>query len=206
MDNYIILYSTLSLLILGLLFTYVLIFSHKKLAVPVDEITKKIESLLPGANCGACGYPGCSGYASAISRGDAPVNLCSVADEETVKYIAETIGVSVDNLTKKVAFLKCQGTSLKANLKFEYHGILDCWQGKTMFGGHKVCEYGCLGLGSCYKACPFDAISMTAEMLIKIDPTKCKGCGLCVQVCPQGIIVLLPHEEEKKSLSGCMFF
>ena len=197
MDQYTIIYATLTLFLLGILFTYILTLAHKKLAVPVDETTLSIQSILPGANCGACGYPGCAAYASAIVKGKASVNLCTVADEDSVKNIANIIGVEVENLTKKVAFLKCQGSSLKANLKFEYHGILECWQADTMFGGHKVCEHGCLGLGSCYRACPFDAISMTAEMLIKIDPTKCKGCGLCTQVCPRGLIVLLPHTQDK---------
>lgn len=190
-----IIYGALSLGILGLIMGGVLIFAHNKIAVAPDETVVKIEEALPNANCGACGFPGCSGYAEAIVHQKAALNLCTPGGEATTEKIAQIIGAEMPDLVKKVAFIHCQGHSDNVNFKYEYNGILECSQAEGLFKGAKACDHACLGLGSCFRACPFEAISVNENMLVEVDPEKCTGCGLCTSVCPRDIISLVPYRE-----------
>lgn len=192
-----ILYASLSLGIAGLLMGYILVFAHEKLAVPQDEKVKNLNDVLPQVNCGGCGFAGCSGYAEAIVKNNAPLNLCAPGGEETAKKIAILMGAPVPDIKRMSAYVRCKGdVTHSAEYKYEYHGILECTQVEAVFKGSKVCEYSCLGLGSCVRACLFGAMKMSAQMTVKVDPEKCTACGMCMKVCPRDVITLLPYDDK----------
>jgi len=182
---------------LGLFFGAGLAFASKKFAVKVDPKVEKIHDALPGANCGACGYPGCSAYAEAVATGEAACNLCAPGGKETSDLLADIMGISSEiDEDPKVAVVACQGDKEKASDKFVYQGIEDCHAAQLIGGGHKECEYGCLGLGSCVKACPFDAMHMAENGLPVVNEDKCTACGICVSTCPRGIMQLIPRKQK----------
>lgn len=162
--------------------------------VEVDEREEAVLAALPGNNCGGCGFPGCSGLAAAIAKGEAPVNGCPVGGEETAKKVAAIMGVEASESKKLVAFVACQGTCDKAGNDYAYTGIEDCrMMSFVPNGGAKSCEYGCLGYGSCVKACQFDAIHIVDGVAV-VDKEACKSCGQCTLVCPKGLISMIPYD------------
>lgn len=181
--------------VVGLFIALFLGFSAEKFAVPVNEKEEAVRELLPGNNCGGCGYPGCDGLAKAIANGEAPANACPVAGDEGGKKIAEIMGVSSSSALKMVAFVKCAGTCDKAKTKYEYTGIEDCLMASTVAGGPKACSYGCTGFGSCVKACPFDAIHVINGIAV-VDKDACKACSKCISACPKQLIELVPYVQE----------
>lgn len=178
---------------LGLIFGLWLSFSAQKFAVTPDPKYEALLAVLPGANCGACGYPGCSGLANAILAEKASSNSCPVGGKATASKIAEILGISKVDIQEMVAIVKCAGGCENAVDKFIYTGIYDCRACSLISNGNKACEYACLGLGTCEKLCPFDAITMGPDMLPKIDFEKCTGCGICVKHCPKGVLELIPR-------------
>ena len=154
---------------MGLLFGIMLGIAAKIFAVKKDERIDEISAILPGANCGGCGYAGCSAYAEAIVKENAPVNLCSAGGSEASEKIGGIMGVTVEKTEKMVARVFCQGAFDKANLKLEYKGVQDCFAAKRMAGGPKECQYGCIGLGSCVGVCQFDAI----HVVCVVEPQLC---------------------------------
>ncbi len=178
--------------LLGLLFSSGLVIAYKKLRVEENPLISKVEEILPGANCGACGYSGCRAYAQAVVEGKAEPNLCSVGGNEVAQQIADLLGIEVTETVKKVARVLCQGTIAIAKYKGEYRGINSCFSAQIVCGGNKLCEYGCLGLGDCVRACPFDAIYIGSEGLPVVIEENCVACGKCVEACPRNIIELLP--------------
>jgi len=187
------LWAILTLGGIGLFFSLALGVFAKKFAVEVDPRIEQIAELLPNANCGACGYPGCSGYARAMVEQGVPCDLCPAVSEENAQKIAEILGVELKLGEKKVAVVRCGGTNDTAKIRFNYLGIEDCRSAQLFQAGSgfKACPYGCLGLGSCQRACPFDAIIMFNGVAV-VNTEKCTGCGKCVEVCPRGIIELVP--------------
>ncbi len=179
---------------MGLIFGAGLAFASQKLAVEVDEKVSAIRAVLPGANCGACGFPGCDGLANAIAAGEAPVNSCPVGGADVAEKIGEVMGVKADAQDKKVAKVLCDGDITKCGEKFKYEGIQDCVAAAAIQGGSKACPYGCLGLGTCVEACQFDAIEIV-EGVAKIDPEKCTSCGKCIEVCPKNVIGWVPYKQ-----------
>jgi electron transport complex protein RnfB len=177
---------------LGLLFGIGLAIASKKLAVKVDEKEEKLKAIMPGANCGGCGFPGCEAYASALARGEAEPNLCPVGGAELVKQIAEVLGVEAEAGAAKVALVRCHGTRDLAKDKHLYHGIHDCFAASLFQEGAKACAYGCLGLGTCVRACPFDAIHVNEDSVAEVDVEKCTGCGNCADACPKHLIDMVP--------------
>ena len=160
--------------------------------IKVDEKEEAILGILPGNNCGGCGYPGCSGLAAAIAKGEAPVNQCPVGGQPVADKIAKVMGVEAEAGEKMVAFVKCQGDCEKAGQDYDYYGIEDCRMLSFVpNGGPKSCNSGCLGFGSCVKECPFDAIHVVNGVAL-VDKEKCKACGKCIAVCPRGLIELIP--------------
>jgi len=158
-------------------------------AVPQDPLAASIREALPGANCGACGFPGCENYAIAIASGNAGISSCSVGGPSLVEKLAQITGKAGEAVKSAVAVLACQGSFLHTQKKGIYTGIENCRGAKLATGGTRLCSYGCLGFGDCVKVCKFDAISMDAKKgLPVIDLAKCTGCGMCVTECPQSII------------------
>lgn len=180
--------------ITGLIIGLLLGVAGKKFKVEVDEREFLVRDLLPGNNCGGCGYAGCDALAKAIANGEAEVNACPVGGEEVAKQIGEIMGVTSMENEKKVAFVKCAGTCELAGTKLSYYGIQDCQAAAVTPGqGEKACIYGCMGFGSCVAACPFHAIQLV-DGIAKVDKEKCVACGKCVSTCPKGLIELVPYE------------
>lgn len=179
--------------ITGLLIGLLLGIAGKKFAVEVDEREAAVREILPGNNCGGCGFAGCDALAQAIAKGEAPTNGCPVAGAEVAKKIAEIMGETAGDTVKQVAFVKCNGTCDKANVKYHYYGVQDCQKASMVpGGGEKSCSYGCMGFGSCVKVCPFDAIHIV-DGVAKVDKEKCKACKKCIAVCPRHLIELVPY-------------
>ncbi|MFH1421587.1 MAG: RnfABCDGE type electron transport complex subunit B [Planctomycetota bacterium] len=187
--------TVLGLGILGLIFGIVLAVAAQKFHVETDPRIDTITSMLPGANCGGCGFPGCSGYAAGIVLQSAPLNKCSPGGSETSKKIAEVMGQSVQETERLVAVVACRGTAAVAKNRFQYEGISDCRSAHLVNAGFKACSYGCLGFGTCEKACPFAAIVKGEDGLPIIVEENCKACGKCVEACPRSIIQLAPFSK-----------
>lgn len=180
---------------MGLIFGAILAYASKKFYVEVDERVEKILSILPGANCGGCGFPGCGGLANAIVEGSAPVNGCPVGGSDCTLKIGEIMGISSKEGEKEVAKVICKGRCDVAKDKYTYEGIYDCRSAATLNSGAKLCKYGCLGLGTCKDYCKFGAISIIDGLAV-IDEEKCVMCGKCIEVCPKGIISKKPVKQE----------
>ncbi len=194
--------SILALGGLGLLFGAGLAYASKKFAVYVDPKVEQITQALPGANCGACGKPGCAAYAEAVVKGETPPHMCSPGGAEVTAIIADILGVKAEVSEPKVAVVQCQGDNENAVEKYAYQGVEDCSAAELIGGGSKACSYGCLGLGSCVKACPFDAMTMGDNGLPIVDEDKCTACNVCVTTCPRGIMALIPRKQ--KVFLGCV--
>lgn len=181
---------------LGLTFGVLLAVANKKLVVEVDPRVYEVDDVLPKGQCGACGFAGCLGYADAVVKNpDVPTNLCVPGKEAVAKKIAEITGKTVSAVDSRIASVKCAGTFDKAVQNFEYDGIQGCVSANLLQGGNKVCKYGCLGYGTCVKACPFGAMRMSQEGLPIINQDKCTGCGKCVTACPRKVIELIDQES-----------
>lgn len=181
----------------GLALGVLLGIASKVFHVEADPRVEKITELLPGANCGACGFPGCEGAAEAIVKGEAPVTVCVAGGHEIVEHIAEVLGIEI--LEKAVplkAFVHCGGGKGKVALRYIYDGEADCQMAMQIGGGCLLCQYGCLGHGTCVKGCPFGAVEMDEDHLPKIDWEKCRGCGICIEACPRKIISLVPETSQ----------
>ena len=178
----------------GLFIGLFLGFAGTKFAVEVDEREEAITGVLPGNNCGGCGYAGCSGLAAAIVKGEAEISGCPVGGAPVAAKIGEIMGLEAGESVRKTAFVKCAGTCDKAKQDYEYHGIHDCVMVNMMQnGGPKACNYGCLGEGTCVAACPFDAIHIVDGVAV-VDKEACKACGKCVAACPKKLIELVPYD------------
>jgi len=160
----------------------------KIFAVHVDPKVTEVEGLLPGANCGGCGFAGCSSAAKAVVKGKAPPSVCVAGGEEVGRAIAALMGLTMAGGEKGVAQLGCKYSKDTSHLRFEYDGVHDCRAAALVAGGGKVCDMGCLGLGSCVRACPFGAMYMGADGLPKVIESLCTACGTCERTCPKGII------------------
>ncbi|MBR4867906.1 MAG: RnfABCDGE type electron transport complex subunit B [Clostridia bacterium] len=161
------------------------------MAVPTDEKYEAIRECLPGANCGACGFSGCDGYAAALASGETTESgLCAPGGADVTKQIAALLGVEADASRRKVAVIHCIGRrDHNAETKMNYHGTKSCRTAKQLYGGDNACAYGCIGLGDCRKFCPFEAITLEDGFPI-VHKDQCKGCGMCVNACPKNLITL----------------
>ncbi len=175
---------------LGLIIGIGLAVASKVFYVYVDPKILSVEDALPGANCGGCGLPGCSSNAEAIVAGKAAPNSCVAAGDDVAQAIAAILGVAIEAKEPDIARPGCTYGFQDADIKYIYDGLSDCRAAALLGGGMKVCTIGCLGLGSCARACPFDAIVIGEDNLPKVDEQKCTGCGTCERVCPKHIINL----------------
>lgn len=190
-----ILASLISMGSLAAIFALGLSVASKKFAVEVDPRIEEIEEVLPGVNCGACGFAGCAAFAEGVATGEAPVNGCPVGGANVAKLVAEILGVESDGPTRKVAQVLCKGGQEEAKQKGSYDGPKDCRIAHATQGGNKVCSYGCLGYGTCVDACEFDAMYMDDNGLPVIIEDNCTACGKCVAACPRDIITLVDEEQ-----------
>ncbi|MGE5529961.1 MAG: RnfABCDGE type electron transport complex subunit B, partial [Patescibacteria group bacterium] len=178
---------------LGAVFGLLLAFAAKKFSVETDPRADQIEAVLPGANCGACGFPGCRGVAEAIAEGRAATTACPVGKTAVAEKIAEIMGTASGAVEPRRAVVLCRGGREECPDRFVYEGVRDCAAAQRLAGGPKGCEFGCLGLGSCAAKCPFGAIRINEKGLAEVGP-DCTGCGLCVASCPRGLIELVPAD------------
>ncbi len=181
---------------IGIIIGVLLGIASEKFKVEVDEREILVRAELPGNNCGGCGYPGCDGLANAIANGQAPVSGCPVGGAAVADKIAAIMGVESGGSVKKVAFVKCKGTCDKTRVQYNYYGLDDCRKVSVVPGaGEKACVYGCMGYGSCVKACEFDAIHVVDGVAL-VDKEKCVACGKCVAACPNHLIELVPYDAK----------
>ena len=196
MDPMSIVYPVLSVGGIGVVFGACLGVASQVFKVDEDPRVSAVLEALPGANCGGCGFPGCGGCASAIVAGTAPVNACPVGGAAVAEKVGSIMGIEASASEPMAAFVKCGGTCEKAKEKYDYFGIDDCNMAVQLAGqGAKSCSYGCLGLGSCKKACAFGAIEIVDGIAV-IDKEKCVACGKCVEACPLGLVTLVPYTAE----------
>ena len=182
--------------ILGILIGIFLGIASEKFKVEVDEKEILVRNELPGNNCGGCSYAGCDALAKAIAAGQAEVGACPVGGASTAEKIGAIMGVAGGTAEKKVAFVKCKGTCDKTKVQYNYYGVDDCKKVSVVPGaGEKACTYGCMGYGSCVKACAFDAIHVVDGVAV-VDKEKCVACGKCVSSCPNHLIELVPYKAE----------
>ena len=176
---------------LGIVFGVALAIVAARFVVKVDPKVEKVRETLPGANCGACGFAGCMGYAEAVAGNpDVAVNLCAPGKSPVADKIAEITGKKAEKVDPKIARVFCQGGNSLSQRKYIYSGVQDCTAAVLAAGGDKSCEYGCLGYATCMRACPFHAITMSPDNLPIIDKEKCTACGKCVAACPKQVIEL----------------
>ena len=192
----IVLPALLGLAFMGGLFGLVLAIASIKFKVHIDPRVERIAEGLPGSNCGACGKPGCLGYAEALVKGEAAPNLCSPGGSEVGHFIAGILGIEHVENEKQVAFIHCAGGN-NVILKYEYQGIPTCKAASMISGGNIGCNYGCLRFYDCVESCRFDAIEIRSEDgLPVINPQACVACGACVQACPKNLIEMVPAAKK----------
>lgn len=176
-----------------------LVIADILMSVPNDERVDAITAVLPGANCGACGYAGCGDYALAIVSG-AEINQCVPGGDKTSIAIAEIMGTEAVDVIESVAVVRCRGYCEIAVEKYEYIGIDSCTASAGFYKGMMACSYGCLGFGDCVSACKFGAMTII-DGVANCDQEVCNGCGACAAACPKKIIDILPLG--KKSYVSC---
>ena len=195
-----ILYPILSVGSLALVFGLVLGFSAKKFAVESDPKVDRIINVLPGANCGGCGYPGCAVFAERVVQGEASYRGCPPGGASAAVEIAKHLGIEATATNRKVAFIKCSGSNDNIKRNYIYDGPKSCVSASQLAtGGNKTCRYSCIGLASCKNACPFGAIKIVDSIAVVITE-KCSACGKCVTVCPKNLIEIVPDISKVRVL------
>ena len=183
-------------LALGALIAFGLSFLGEKLAVDRDARIDEIERHLACANCGGCGYAGCSAFAEALFKGEAKISQCNPTSSEGKKNIARVLGMSEEKSTRTVAVVHCIGGNRCKN-KYSYQGYGDCESCHILAGGNKACPTGCMGLGTCSDVCKYSAISVDKDTACsKVNYKNCTSCGACVAACPSKIIGRIPVEAK----------
>ena len=195
---------------LGLIFGLVLAAASKLFYVETDPRLDQLNECLPGANCGGCGYAGCGGYAEAVLNGEAPIGKCASGGNECAQAMAAIMGIKAEAVTRKVAMVRCSGEKFYdkagnqvagARIKANYEGFHDCLSASKVGGnGPLSCKYGCLGYGSCVKACKYGAISVF-KGVARVDEDLCVGCMACAAACPRNLIV--PVEPGRNVVIAC---
>lgn len=185
---------------IGLLAGVILAVASIVMAVPKDEKAEALEEILPGANCGACGFSGCSGYAKAMAEGTAQPGLCSPGGAAVAGQCAALLGSGNVETVSKTAVVRCLGSDDNTGSRMIYQGLASCGA-VQLLGGQTDCRFGCLGLGDCVAACDFGAIRV-CNGVAQADPEKCVGCGKCAAACPRKLIDLVP--KRSRATVQCM--
>lgn len=192
MEQYIL--PILFFLLIGIAAGVLLTVASKLLYVKADETVEKITEVLPGANCGGCGYSGCEGYAQAVASGNAAANLCKPGGFEVTSKVSEIMGVAAVESEREYAFVKCNGNCDACEDKFVYIGTKTCVAIEKFYSGKGKCSFGCHGMGDCASVCDENAIRIENGVAV-INPKLCKGCGKCVKACPNHLITLLKESQ-----------
>jgi Na+-translocating ferredoxin:NAD+ oxidoreductase RNF subunit RnfB len=180
---------------IGLVFATLIALANRKLKVWEDPRIDIVTGMLPGANCGACGVPGCRAFAEQLVAGTRQPAGCNVANADAKAEIASYLGVDAGNAVKIVARMLCAGGVHVARQQAEYRGLATCAAAAAVAGGGKGCAWGCLGLADCVRSCTFDAMTMNADGIPVIDVDKCTACGDCVAACPKDLLALHPVDH-----------
>ncbi len=181
---------------MGFVFAVGLAYASKRFAVEIDPRVEAVEEALASVNCGSCGFPGCKGYAEAVVAEEVDIHQCAPGGADTLRALADIMGIEITDVVSKLAVAQCRGGYEYAQSKFTYDGLHDCRAAQMVSAGFKACTYGCLSMGSCAKACPFNAIIISEDGLPVVDEEKCTACGICVSTCPRDIMTLIPMTQE----------
>jgi len=179
---------------LGLVISLVLYLVARRFKVEEDPRIDEIERVMPGANCGGCGFAGCRAFAdAAVKAPNLDNNYCPVGGNDVMKKVAAILGYEIAEKAPQVAVVRCNGSCANRPTVNEYDGVKSCKVKAALYSGDTLCAFGCLGCGDCVAACQFDAISMNPETgLPVVDEAKCTACGACAKACPKNIIELRP--------------
>ncbi|MDH3626679.1 MAG: RnfABCDGE type electron transport complex subunit B [Acidobacteriota bacterium] len=186
---------------IGAFFGTLLALADRFLKVYEDPRIDALEEMLPGTNCGACGQPGCRGFAVSLVAEESAPGQCTVSSPEGIETVASFLGVEAGFQEKVVARLHCAGGTSAVKQLADYHGMSSCRAAFVVNGGGKACPWGCLGLGDCDRACDFDAIHMNDESLPVVSVEKCTACNDCVEICPLDLFAL--HPVSDKAIVQC---
>lgn len=193
--------ATITLGGLGLVIGIMLIVASRVFRVETNPLVEEVVEVLPGANCGACGYAGCAAFAEKVVDENAPISGCPVGGFEVAKQIGGIMGQDVSESEKEYPIVRCRG-GINCIDRFDYVGIEDCKAVMMLSDGEKGCNYGCMGRGTCVRACPFGAITIGEDRLPVINKNLCTSCGLCIASCPNDILVF--GKESEKVHVRCM--
>ncbi len=185
--------AVIAMALIGIILGAIIGVTAKLFKVKVDPRMELVTELLPGVNCGGCGKAGCADFAKSVISGENPPGKCPVASREQISSIAKALGIETGNTAKKTAVVFCGGNHNQEKIQTLYNGVSDCVSASLIAGGPKGCSYGCLGMSSCARACPFDAIEIVNGLAV-VHPALCVGCGVCVDTCPRGLIKLVPQD------------
>jgi len=192
----VVIWGILVFTVLGMIFGIAIAGTARKFHVPSNPVIEAVKDNLPAANCGACGYGACQGYAEhVVEDQEVSPTLCTPGGQEIAIVIGDLTGKEVGVIKEEVAMLRCAGIRSVAREQATYVGIHTCSAAALSFGGPKACKYGCLGLGDCQKVCAFGAIRMTDDGIVAIDFAKCTGCGLCIDACPKETLEMMPRQH-----------
>jgi len=181
---------------LGVFFGFALAAAAMKFQVESNPRVDQVRNVLPSANCGACGFAGCTAYAEAVvERPDVEPNLCAPGRKSVAEQVANLTGKAMGTVQDRIVVMTCHGVSAYARQEAEYAGVATCAAASMVFGGPKACKNGCLGLGDCVRACPFGALSLGPEGIAVVDTEQCTGCAICVPVCPKDLFTLYPRNH-----------
>lgn len=180
---------------LGLSVGVMLMAASKIFKVETNPLVEEVVEVLPGANCGACGYAGCADFADKVVNENAPIDGCPVGGFGAAQAIGGVLGQEVTESEKAYPYVRCNG-GVNCVDRFDYEGIEDCNAVMMLSDGEKGCSYGCMGRGTCVRACPFGALIINDDRLPEVNPHLCKSCSLCVEACPNDILVLAAATEK----------
>lgn len=181
---------------MGAIFAFLLGVVSKLTAIEVHPRQEALRDALPGANCGACGYPGCDACAKALNNGEVGPDICPIGGQKVADQLAEILGMAHVETSRQVACVMCQGDCDHAKEIYQYDGIKDCRVMSMEFGGLLACNHGCVGCGSCKDVCEYGAIEVE-NGLARIIPENCVACKKCVAICPKNIIKMVPYEQKQ---------